>query len=137
MSKKPLIALSVLLFFNLAYAASTAPDNAELYFITPADGSVVENPVTIRFGLRNMGVAPAGTQVENTGHHHLILDSELPDLNSPVPSDDKHMHFGKGQTETRLNLSPGKHTLQLLFGDYAHTPHNPPVVSDRITITVK
>ena len=135
--QKLFLGLSVLLFCNLTHAASVAPENAELYFITPTDGAIVENPVTIRFGLKNMGVAPAGTNIENTGHHHLIIDSDLPDLDKPVPADDKHLHFGKGQTETRLNLSPGKHTLQLLLGDYAHTPHEPPVVSSKITITVK
>ena len=95
------------------------------------------SPVVIRFGLTSMGVAPAGVTIENTGHHHLIIDSELPPLDKPVPNDDKHRHFGKGQTETTLELKPGKHSLQLLLGDFAHRPHNPPVVSDNITITVK
>jgi hypothetical protein len=84
-----------------------------------------------------MGVAPAGTHAPNTGHHHLIVDSELPPLDQPVPKDERHIHFGGGQTEVTLDLPPGEHTLQLLMGDHLHVPHNPPVVSERITITVK
>ena len=87
--------------------------------------------------MKNMGVAPAGVKVPNTGHHHLLIDTGLPPLDKPIPSDDHHRHFGKGQTETSLKLAPGKHTLQLLLGDYAHVPFSPPVMSKRITITVK
>lgn len=119
------------------FAASPANENAKLYFISPANGAVVSNPVTIQFGLKNMGVAPAGSNVNNTGHHHLIIDSELPPLNLPVPKDEQHRHFGAGQTETSIELSPGIHTLQLLLGDFAHIPHSPAVVSEQITITVK
>jgi len=84
-----------------------------------------------------MGVAPAGIEKENTGHHHLIIDSDLPPLDQAVPNDDDHRHFGKGQTETQLELSPGNHTLQLLLGDFRHIPHDPPIISKQITITVE
>lgn len=137
MMKTTILLLSILCFSHLAIARSAAPENAELYFISPADGETVQNPVTIRFGLRNMGVAPAGTDIENTGHHHLLIDTDLPDLDKPVPSDKNHMHFGKGQTETSIHLEPGKHTLQLLLGDHTHIPHQPPLISEKITITVK
>lgn len=118
-------------------ADSKSNEGASVYFISPADGATVKNQVTIKFGLKNMGIAPAGIQYENTGHHHLIVDADLPSLEHPVPGDDHHLHFGKGQTETELVLSPGEHTLQLLFGDYSHTPHTPPVYSERITINVE
>lgn len=114
-----------------------APAAAKLYFISPQDGAVVKGPVTVRFGLSGMGVAPAGTAVPNTGHHHLIVDAPLPPLDKPLPMDANHLHFGKGQTETTLNLAPGKHTLQLVLGDANHIPHQPPVVSPQITITVE
>jgi hypothetical protein len=118
-------------------AQSSAPDDAKLYFISPVDGETVKNPVVVRFGLKNMGVSPAGVQIENTGHHHLLIDTDLPALNQPVPADEQHLHFGKGQTETKLTLTPGQHTLQLLLGDHLHVPHNPPVFSEKITITVE
>lgn len=107
------------------------------YIIEPKDGATVNNPVRVVFGLRNMGVAPAGVNHLNTGHHHLLIDTDLPRLDQPIPSSDKVRHFGGGQTETRLILLPGTHTLQLLIGDYAHMPHIPPIVSDKVTITVK
>ena len=118
-------------------AASSADSSAKLYFISPADGETVQNPVVVRFGLKNMGVAPAGTDVANTGHHHLLIDTELPTMNLPIAKDDKHRHFGGGQTEASIKLSTGKHTLQLLLGDFSHIPHDPPVVSKQITITVE
>lgn len=121
----------------LATARTAAPPEAELYFITPADGATVTSPVTVRFGLKGMGVAPAGIQKDGTGHHHLLVDTDLPPLDRPVPTDDRHRHFGAGQTETTLTLEPGTHTLQLLLGDFAHIPHDPPVVSEKITITVE
>ena len=112
--------------------------NSDVYFITPRDGTTVSNPVLIQFGLREMGVAPAGVIKEKTGHHHLLIDTELPkDMSQPILSDEHHKHFGGGQTETKLELTPGKHTLQLLLGDYQHIPHNPPLVSDKITVIVK
>lgn len=125
------------LLTSAVFAASPAPEDAELYIITPTDGAVVENPVTVRFGLRKMGVAPAGVDAENTGHHHLLIDVEPPALDKPIPSDEHHRHFGGGQTETTLDLEPGRHTLQLLLGDESHIPHDPPVMSDRVTITVR
>jgi hypothetical protein len=122
-----------------APAISASPAGAEVYFIGLADGAKVSNPVVVHFGLKAMGIAPAGIQMENTGHHHLFIDTDLPaDLTKPIPAvPDKVMHFGKGQTEVSLTLSPGKHTLQLLLGDYTHTPHAPAVMSKKITINVK
>ena len=115
---------------------SPAPKDVELYIISPADGETVTGPVTVRFGLRGMGVAPAGVAMENTGHHHLLIDAAPPAFNMPVPADAKHVHFGKGQTETQVTLAPGKHTLQLLLADHLHIPHDPPVLSKAITISV-
>jgi hypothetical protein len=124
--------------FAMADAQRTpSPAGAELYFIAPEDGATVSSPVTIKFGLKGMGVAPAGIQVENTGHHHLIIDADLPPAGAPIPADANHVHFGKGQTEATIELKPGKHTLQLLLGDFAHVPHDPVVASKKITITVK
>ena len=116
---------------------TAAPEGAGVYFISPADGAEVASPVTVRFGLRGMGVAPAGVQTSNTGHHHLIVDASLPAEDRPIPNDENHRHFGGGQTETTLDLSPGTHKLQLILGDHLHIPHQPPVVSEKITITVK
>lgn len=116
---------------------SAAAEKARVYFISPKDGEVIKGPVTVRFGLENMGVAPAGTAGEGIGHHHLVIDAPLPAMDQPLPKDDKHLHFGKGQTETVLTLAPGKHTLQLVLGDANHIPHEPAVVSERVTITVK
>lgn len=116
-----------------------APAGAEVYIIAPTDGAKVKNPVVVRFGLKGMGVAPAGIQMEATGHHHLFVDTDLPtDMSKPIPVvENKVIHFGKGQTETTLALSPGKHTLQLLLGDYLHIPNAMPVASKKITITVE
>ncbi len=116
---------------------STRPDSAMVYFITPTDGESLTSPLTIRFGLSQMGVAPAGFEKESTGHHHLVMDAELPPPDLPIPASENYRHFGKGQTEVELELAPGEHTLQLLLGDHLHIPHDPPVVSERITITVK
>jgi len=115
-----------------------APQGASVYFIEPADGASVTGTINVRFGLKGMGVAPAGTDVPDTGHHHLLVDVvELPGLDAPLPATDNIRHFGKGQTETELSLPPGQHTLQLLLGDQNHIPHQPPVLSEKITITVK
>lgn len=121
-----------------AWAGPTpAPEGARVYFIEPVDGATVTSPVTVKFGLEGMGVAPAGIDVDNTGHHHLLVDlQEQPDMNMPIPADDNHVHFGGGQTETTIELEPGYHTLQLLLGDMTHTPHNQPVMSEKITIHV-
>ncbi len=124
---------------TLAAAETPAPADAKVYFINIKDGDTVTSPVTIRFGLSGMGVAPAGTEVENTGHHHLIIDEtfEGDALKEAIPVDEHHMHFGKGQTEATITLSKGKHTLQLVLGDWSHVPHKPPVMSDRITVNVE
>jgi hypothetical protein len=114
-----------------------SPPGAEVYFIAPKDGETITRPVTVKFGLKGMGVAPAGIAFDGAGHHHLIIDADLPPLDAPVPADANHVHFGKGQTETTVELKPGKHTLQLLLGDQNHVPHDPPVKSKKITITVK
>ena len=130
--------LSALLLSTLALARTPAPAGAEVYIISPADGDTVGSPVTVRFGLSGMGVAPAGTDKAKTGHHHLLIDVDgLPDLEKPLISDARHRHFGGGQTEVTVELPPGKHTLQLILGDKVHIPHDPPVISDKITITVK
>ena len=122
----------------LAQERTASPAGAEVYIISPKDGAIVHNPVRVQFGLKGMGVAPAGLKYDNTGHHHLLIDTDPPaDQSTPLPATDKIVHFGKGQTETTLNLSPGKHTLQLLFADYQHIPHALPVISKKITITVK
>ena len=121
----------------VAMERTPSPAGAEAYIISPKDGAKVHGPVVVQFGLKGMGIAPAGTKMENTGHHHLLIDTEAPaDLGAPLPATDKIVHFGKGQTETTLHLAPGKHTLQLLLGDQNHIPHNPPVMSKKITITV-
>jgi hypothetical protein len=117
---------------------TAAPQGAKVYIISPASGATVSSPVKVIFGLAGMGVAPAGIQVENTGHHHLLIDTDIPkDTSQPLPSSDNIRHFGKGQTEASIELTPGKHTLQLVVGDYLHRPLNPVVASSKITITVK
>ena len=122
----------------IALAETAAPPNAVVYFINLKDGDTVASPFKVQFGLSGMGVAPAGVEKANTGHHHLLIDTALTpeELKQPIPADDKHKHFGGGQTETMLTLPPGKHTLQLVLGDWSHVPHNPPVMSKPITITV-
>lgn len=120
-----------------AGAKSRAPGKAQVYFISPADGETLSGPVTVRFGLEGMGVAPAGVNKANTGHHHLIIDAPLPDFTYAVPNDAHHRHFGGGQTEVTLDLAPGAHRLQLLLGDHGHLPHDPPVFSQVITIIVE
>jgi hypothetical protein len=134
-----LIALAVLTCAPLALAQerTASPAGAEAYIISPKNGATVHNPVHIQFGLKAMGIAPAGIKFDNTGHHHLLIDTDAPaDAGAPLPANDKIVHFGKGQTETSITLPPGKHTLQLLLGDQNHIPHNPPVISKKITITV-
>lgn len=115
-----------------------SPEGAMVYIISPLDGTTVSGAVTVTFGLRGLGVAPAGIDYPDTGHHHLLVNAEkLPPSNLAIPSDDQHLHFGKGQTETTLRLEPGTYTLQLILGDRNHVPHDPPVVSEKITITVR
>ncbi len=122
----------------LAQDRTAAPPDASAYIISPKDGAKVTSPFVVQFGLKGMGIAPAGVKFDNTGHHHLLIDTDPPaDLSAPLPAvDNKIVHFGKGQTETSLKLAPGKHTLQLLLGDASHIPHNPPVLSKKITVTV-
>jgi hypothetical protein len=114
-----------------------SPPGAKVYFVEPKDGAEISGPVTVKFGLVGMGVAPAGVEKKDTGHHHLLIDQKLADDKAPIPQDDKHRHFGMGQTETKITLPPGKHTLQLVLGDHNHIPHKPLVASEVITITVK
>ncbi|MFK7744806.1 MAG: DUF4399 domain-containing protein [Roseobacter sp.] len=143
---------TVALFFaaglaSAAFAGGETPANpdAEVYFINLEDGQTVQSPVAVKFGLRGMGVAPAGTEKEMTGHHHLFInrpalgkgEDGADELANGIPADENHVHFGGGQTETVLDLPPGDHTLQLVLGDYGHVPHATPVVSDVITITVE
>lgn len=114
-----------------------SPPGATAYIISPENGARVTSPFLVRFGLRGMGVAPAGVVANNTGHHHLLIDvAELPPDNQPLPATDQIRHFGLGQTEAQIELPPGQHTLQLILGDAAHIPHDPPVRSERITITI-
>jgi Domain of unknown function (DUF4399) len=113
-----------------------SPPGAAVYFIGLKDGDTLPTKATIHFGLRGMGVAPAGSDRANSGHHHLIIDAPTPELNTEIPNDFQHLHFGAGQTETEVNLPPGEHTLQLVFGDKNHVPHSPPLVSDRIKVKV-
>jgi len=115
-----------------------APSGAEVYIVSPKDGAKITGPVTVVFGLKGMGIAPAGIKFDNTGHHHLLIDTDAPtDLSLPLPADERNVHFGKGQTETTLTLPPGKHTLQLVLADFLHTPHVPAVISKKITIVVE
>lgn len=114
-----------------------APKDAVVYFHTPLNGQSVPHEFVVRIGLKNMGVAPAGVDKPNTGHHHVIIDAPLPPLDEPIPSDFNHIHLGNGQTEVRLTLPPGRHTLQLLLADQNHIPHDPPVMSQKITIRVR
>lgn len=124
---------------GVALAQTAAPEGAETYVISPSDGATVSNPVTIRFGARGIGIAPAGVEWENTGHHHLLINTTVADVafDEPLPADDQHRHFGGGQTEVTLDLPTGTHTLQLLMADHNHIPHQPPIHSDPITITVE
>jgi hypothetical protein len=137
---KAFVAAAMFLFSGIAFAGSTpAPPNAHLYIGWPNNGEVIAagKPFRVWFGLRDMGVAPKDVSFPNTGHHHLLIDTDLPPPDQPIPSDRNHLHFGAGETETMLELPPGRHTLQLLMGDDKHIPHNPPIYSKKITIIVK
>ena len=132
--------LSFSLFFAnglIALEYSKGAPAAEVYFIAPKNDDIVSGEVVVKFGLQNFGVSPAGLNVNGTGHHHLIIDADLPNLTQPIQADKNHVHFGKGQTEVKLELEPGSHTLQLLLGDYRHISHSPPIYSNKITILVK
>lgn len=130
--------MSLSLFAQAEHHLSAAPENANAYIIEPADGAVVSPTFKVVFGLSHMGVAPAGIEKKHTGHHHLLIDlKELPDLTKSLPANDQIKHFGGGQTEAMITLPPGKHTLQLLLGNHLHVPHDMPVLSEKITVTVK
>jgi Domain of unknown function (DUF4399) len=150
MNIRPIVRRSLAAWFGaiLAIAAVTAvadagqtpsAPGAKVYFVDPHDGDVVTSPFTVHFGVTGMTLAPAGTQTPNSGHHHLFIDTTFSpgDADRPIPMDSQHLHFGKAQTEAVINLPQGTHTLQLVLGDYSHIPHNPPVVSQPITITVR
>ena len=127
----------ILFSFSLqAIELSPSTDNASVYFISPNNGESVSSRFKVQFGLENFGIAPAGIQVMHSGHHHLIIDADLPPLNLPIPADKNHVHFGKGQTEVEIELTKGEHTLQLLLGDFRHIPHDPPIFSKKITVKV-
>jgi|TARA_Y100000816_G_C25979547_1_gene511390 hypothetical protein len=126
--------LAILPFFLLL---SLNVFSEKVYFINIKDGDVLKSPFLIQFGLRGKGVAPAGVDVTNTGHHHLLINVDEVDYNLPIPSSDQHLHFGLGQTETNLELPSGKHSLQLVLGDKYHIPHKPPLMSEKIQIIVK
>ena len=128
---------TLLLMVTNVNAGSPSVDGAYVYIVSPAHGEVVTSPFKVVFGLSGMGVAPAGIDKAKTGHHHLLIDTVLPDLTRPIPADDKHRHFGGGQTEVVIELVPGEHSLQLLLADFAHSPHSPPLSSQQITIRVK
>jgi Domain of unknown function (DUF4399) len=123
---------------NSGYKRTPAPADAYVYIGWPNDGEIIRTThIKVWFGTRNFGVAPAGTNKPNTGHHHLLIDTALPPLDQPIPNDKNHLHFGLGQTETYIDLPPGVHTLQLLMGDVDHIPHDPPLMSKKITIHVR
>ncbi|WP_295542175.1 DUF4399 domain-containing protein [uncultured Thiohalocapsa sp.] len=137
-------AIAALVAVPVAFAALPAlaeiertpsPAGAKVYFIEPADGATVGQTFTVKFGLENMGVAPAGTDKAATGHHHLLIDQALPPFDQPIGGD--VMHFGGGQTQTEVTLEPGTHTLRLILGDMKHVPHDPPVYSEQVTVTVE
>ena len=141
--KRILSLVSLVLFLAATAVASQvtkakAPEGAKVYIIAPRAGATVPGTFTVQFGLKGMGVAPAGINQPNTGHHHLLVDvAQMPDMNVPLPNNQNVRHFGGGQTEVDLTLPAGKHTLQLLLADYLHTPHEKPVLSEKITVTVK
>jgi hypothetical protein len=133
------LACLALLAFAVPAAAlerTPAPEGGEVYIISPEDGATLESPVTVLFGLKGMGVAPAGVDKEGTGHHHLIVDAPLPPMDQGIPADENYIHFGGGQTQATVELEPGEHTLQLIVGDLNHYPHEPAIVSEQITVTV-
>jgi hypothetical protein len=131
-----LAAAAVVLVSGFAAAQTASPPNARVYFINLKNGQHVKSPVLVQFGLSGMGVAPAGSTNANTGHHHLIIDADTPPAGMPIAMDEKHRHFGGGQTEISVPLMPGNHTLQLVLADGGHIPHNPAVVSEKISVTV-
>jgi hypothetical protein len=130
--------IKLLLFLNVFFLSEAALANSpKVYFIEPANGAFVQETFKVKFGLENFGVAPAGYDIPNTGHHHLLIDTSLADLKSPIPADSRHIHFGKGQTETSITLGQGEHQLTLVIGNFAHIPHDEPIISETITVIVK
>lgn len=121
----------------VAMPRTVSPEGASVFFISPADGATVTNPVSIEFGIEGMNVVKAGDNQPDSGHHHLLVDTDLPDFGLPIPADEHHIHFGDGSTSTEITLEPGTHTLRMLLGDHLHIPHDSPIMSDPITITVK
>ena len=122
----------------LATAATPAPKGAEAFIVSPEDGATVPQEFKVKFGVKDISLAPAGDVTKHTGHHHLLIDvDKLPAAGAPIPTDANHMHFGKAQTEATIKLPPGKHTLQLELGDSGHIPFDPPIVSEKITVNVK
>lgn len=143
---KSLAIASALMFAPFLHAAedesakliSEAPADTKVYIISPKDGEAVGGTFKVQFGLSGMGIAPAGVDKKGTGHHHLLIDvNEMPDMANPLPASDRVIHFGGGQTETEVKLPPGKHTLQLVMGNYLHIPFKEPVVSEKITVIVE
>lgn len=130
------VALTVGLFAG-ELPQTPSPEGARVYLISPEDGAVTSSPLVVRFGLEGMGVAPAGVQIPETGHHHLLVDKDVDDLDLNKPLGDEAIHFGLGQTETTLELEPGKYTLQLVLGDYLHIPHTPAVISEKVVVTIE
>ena len=128
--------MKIFLIISIFFAAFSISASPKVYFINLEDGDKVESPFLIQFGLSGMGIAPAGTDRENTGHHHLLINVNDIDLSKPIPSSSNHIHFGGGQTESLVDLVPGDYSIQLVLGDMTHTPHNPPIISQRINITV-
>ena len=129
------ISLSIHIY---SHAGNHAEHEKKLFFITPSNGDIVTNPINIQFGISGMQIVPAGVDKYMSGHHHLLVNIDnLPNMKMPIPSDKKHLHFGNGQTETTLELPKGKHTLQLLLGDHMHIPHDEPLLSEKIEITVR
>lgn len=136
MRLRMIAAAALIVASGWAAAQTASPAGARVYFINLKNGQSVKSPVLVQFGLSGMGVAPAGSTNPNTGHHHLIIDAPTPPSGMPIPMDEKHRHFGGGQTEISVQLTPGNHTLQLVLADGGHVPHTPPVVSERISVTV-
>ena len=128
--------MKILLIISTIFATFSICANPKVYFINLEDGDRLESPFLIQFGLSGMGIAPAGTDRANTGHHHLLINVNEIDLSKPIPSSSSHIHFGGGQTESLIDLMPGDYSMQLVLGDMTHTPHNPPIISQRINITV-
>ena len=128
--------MKILFIISTIFATFSINANPKVYFINLEDGDRVESPFLIQFGLSGMGIAPAGTDRSNTGHHHLLINVDDIDLSKPIPSSSNHIHFGGGQTESLVDLVPGDYSMQLVLGDMTHTPHNPPIISQRINITV-